>query len=1474
MELTGRLTRLDVSDDGGDADAPGPEIPASIGRFEVRRKLGEGGMGVVFAAYDAELDREVAIKLLRARGADAAPARARLLREARAMAKLSHPNVITIYDVGTLDEHVFIAMELVQGLNLRRWLRHRPRTWRGVLERFADAGAGLAAAHAAGIIHRDFKPDNVLVGDDGRVRVLDFGLARRIDVDAELTPDSPQLASPDDIERLTLSGAVMGTPAYMAPEQWRGLAIDHRTDQFAFCVALWEALFGQRPFGGTGAAAIATRVMSGDLRRPPEDRQVPGWLVRVLKRGLSVLPEQRFASMGELLDVLSRLGRERAQLEISDPVGPTGPLFARRYELRDEPGRRGPSIARDRLTRRLVALHRFASDDHDDDQRERLRTLAGLRHPNLVQVLDHGREGDEGYLACEHADAAVDWPGAGTDRPHAIAVSMVAQLLRAVESLHRRDLVHGALSPTAVDVLDTQVKLRDLVPCLGGETPTRNAGYLAPEVLLGEQRTPQCDLYGVGMLALELFTGQRPHEADDPGSVVDETLAGRDLQLGALEPELATWLRRMLQPDPALRFGSAELALRALVQTTRGTLALETVETRESALQTVGFAGRDAEWTALVHALRRSCDGAGETWLVGGESGVGKSRLLDELRAEAIARGALVVRGQARADGGRPHEVWRELFRVLALCGADEVAASVLAPVVPDIDQLRGRTHKHAPELDAQSNQQRLLRAVVWSLRAMQTPLVVLLDDVQWAGSEAIDLLDHLTPQLASLPVLVIASYRNDEAESLPGQVAGAKVMSLQPLGAAAIEQLARSVTGGRRDELVRLLQRESEGNPLLAVEVVRFLAEEAGTLTAIADMPLPEVVDAGGVRRMMRRRIERVAPWARPLLELAAVAGRALDLGLLARLEPTADLDRFVAHVTAATVIDVGSEGPRFRHDKLREYVLSELSDERRRVLHRRVGEALRARHGDDPGHAPALAHHFREAGDLAAEAHFSGLAGELALDNGAHRDAARLLARALELHGHGSSDRLQLMRWHRMLGEAHYVLGDLSRAVAGLGAAVETYGRRVPSSRLGWSWLLLRLSLLQLLLLAWPGRLVARSPSRRAAMDEAARAAGRLANLSTYSGDVLRIFAWSLLAANLSERAGRPGAYALAVMGYSASYMGMPKLADRYFARASAAAVERDDAIALVEALQMECSYRLGGGDLGRCRALVEDGYAAAERAGYQLGLALAEGFHGQCEYYLGNFQTMLAHYCRASELLTLHSPEHEHSFACGQAHALAMMGRAPEASALLDTTAARSGAQYLLGEAFVLAARCFIATVAAEPAAALEAAVATRRYVQARRIAIPPPCGQVLVGPAEALVVAARGLGTPEVWSEARGHLAQMTAWARKHPVGEAPALLFGARLAAIEGDVTAATSGLEQALVAAKRHALRFCQAQAELELGLLRGPHSEAGRGHLERARELCDRCGASHHAALARARLDAAALDPPAELDPDHVTRG
>jgi tetratricopeptide (TPR) repeat protein/tRNA A-37 threonylcarbamoyl transferase component Bud32 len=290
-----------------------------IGRFVVLGLIGRGAMGEVYVAHDPELDRKIAIKLLRAEATIDAPAAAvtsRFIREAQAAAKISDPNVVVVYDVGTFAGRVFIAMELIEGHTLTYWLQLKSRAMAEILRIFLAAARGLAAAHERGVIHRDFKPDNVMVTPDGQVRVVDFGLAGFGPDDAGAAAGAGRAASAPTADPLTRSrevplgltqkGALLGTPAYMSPEQFQGARADARTDQFSFCVALYEALYRLRPFSGSTLKLLTENVVAGRVRPTVDGSLVPPSIRRALSRGLLPDPDERFPSMRALIEELER----------------------------------------------------------------------------------------------------------------------------------------------------------------------------------------------------------------------------------------------------------------------------------------------------------------------------------------------------------------------------------------------------------------------------------------------------------------------------------------------------------------------------------------------------------------------------------------------------------------------------------------------------------------------------------------------------------------------------------------------------------------------------------------------------------------------------------------------------------------------------------------------------------------------------------------------------------------------------------------------------------------------------------------------------------------------------------------------------------------------------------------------------------------------------------------------------------------
>ena len=282
--------------------------PVEVGRYVVQRKLGAGGMGVVYEAYDPELDRVVALKVLRSELARDEEHGSWLLREAKALAKLSHPNVVVVYEVGRHEDAIFLSMELVEGQTLRAWVRESRPSWAEIVAKYLQAGQGLIAAHDKGIVHRDFKPDNVLLGDDGRVRVLDFGLAQPDIGDTSSLPGTePPSADTLDTGNPTMTGTIAGTPAYMDPQRLLGQRASIASDQYAFCVSLYEALYGRRPYEGSSIVGLLRRIETGQLVPPVAGSpRVPRRLHALIMRGLAFAPTARHADMRALVAALEQ----------------------------------------------------------------------------------------------------------------------------------------------------------------------------------------------------------------------------------------------------------------------------------------------------------------------------------------------------------------------------------------------------------------------------------------------------------------------------------------------------------------------------------------------------------------------------------------------------------------------------------------------------------------------------------------------------------------------------------------------------------------------------------------------------------------------------------------------------------------------------------------------------------------------------------------------------------------------------------------------------------------------------------------------------------------------------------------------------------------------------------------------------------------------------------------------------------------
>jgi tetratricopeptide (TPR) repeat protein len=641
---------------------------------------------------------------------------------------------------------------------------------------------------------------------------------------------------------------------------------------------------------------------------------------------------------------------------------------------------------------------------------QEFKLLASLRHPNIISVLDYGFDHQKPFFTMEMLDNPRTITEAGMNQPLNVQVNLLMQLLQALMYLHRRGIIHRDVKPTNVLVIENQngcvVKALDFGLSIArteeDETNSSTAGtlgYMAPEVLTGGFISPRADLYAFGIIAYELFTGRHPF---DPGDIVKliHNIFESDPDFSGIPERIAVVLKRLLSKSPDARYENAAAVIEALSQATGMEIPPETAAIRESYLQAAELVGRDNELIQLTHAMDNAIDGRGSAWLVGGESGVGKSRFLEELRTLALVKGTLVLRGQCVSEGGAFYAPWRPALRWLSLFTPLEKNESrVLKTIVPDIAELVGYDVSDAPELTPLQAQERLFAAMLSVFKRQQQPIVLILEDLQWGTPESLEALARLTKLVEGLPLLVVGSFRDDESQYLPEQLPRMHLLKLRRLTQQGIARLSEAMIGeaGRQPHLVEMLHRETEGNVFFIVEVVRALAEEAGQLDRIGKVTLPQHVFTGGVKRIVQRRLDRVPADARPLLEFAAIAGYYLDMNVMRVMMPRDALEIWLHHCAEAQVLDVTDGDWRFAHEKLRTGLLAVIGDNERRTLHEQVALATEYAYGDAAEHVASLAYHWQMAGNTDKTMIYTMLAGDQRMQSGANREATDFYWRSL---------------------------------------------------------------------------------------------------------------------------------------------------------------------------------------------------------------------------------------------------------------------------------------------------------------------------------------------------------------------------------------------------------------------------------------------------------------------------------------------
>jgi serine/threonine protein kinase len=691
-------------------------------------------------------------------------------------------------------------------------------------------------------------------------------------------------------------------------------------------------------------------------------------------------------------------------LEHGDPSTTAG-LIGGRYELLDRLGAGGMGEvhrSRDRLTEEIVALkqalqmptglagntpaQRARSESAPEDatatvgvtrpsplssekaQMARLalasefRVLSSLRHPNIVSVLDYGFQTNGlPFFTMQLLSDSSNIVRAARGRPLDVQLDLLFQMLQALSYLHRHGIVHRDLKPSNVLVTGRHVTVLDFgIAGLPEHAVAGTAGFIAPEVMRGKRPTPTSDFYAVGAIAFEILTGSRlSHPLSSPEKAPDLAPLG---ELGTIGQMVKT----LLSADPIeRRYIDANRLISDFARAAGRDVPAETSAHRESYLKAAPLIGRQAELKLLSSALESAVAGKGSAWLVGGESGVGKSR--SAVSRNSVLRLALVVQ-------------------------VSDEEAGILKIVFPEIERVLGRP---VPDgvVDPQIFQERLIEIIVSLFQRYPGPILLELEDCQDIG-ESLKVMQKLTQMAEALPLLILASFREDERPQLANECPGMRLLRMTRFQDSEIRDITVSMLGkelGSNPAIVSFLERETEGNAFFLVEAVRELAEASGRLDRVSPEMLPEHVFSGGMKDYVRRRLDRLPAWAQRPIQVAALIGREVDLDVLRATAPDTDLDALLVLCGDAAILEGYGYQWRFTHDKLRESVLAETGRDSRRELSLKVAAAIESVHGAAPDWIQSQAVLWKDAGVPDKAAHYLLLAAAQMLSTGAPEKAVQ---------------------------------------------------------------------------------------------------------------------------------------------------------------------------------------------------------------------------------------------------------------------------------------------------------------------------------------------------------------------------------------------------------------------------------------------------------------------------------------------------
>jgi tetratricopeptide (TPR) repeat protein len=743
--------------------------------------------------------------------------------------------------------------------------------------------------------------------------------------------------------------------------------------------------------------------------------------------------------------------------------------------------------------------------------------LSTLRHPSIVNVIDYGFD-DMGrpFYTTALLDDAIPFLVAARTASLALRCQWVKEMLDALAYMHRRGVLHRNLNPENVVIRQQRVVIRDFGLAGAGHSGLPETGealaHLAPEQIsthgpggtptLAPVYYPQTDLYQLGILVYQLFAGHLPFMAPQPPALIAQILQEpADPSPFSQHSITGAVLMNLLAKCPADRYTNGEAALAAWAEAgnraygsrpehweARAPTAPSDVPLRS--IRQAPFIGRAHELTTLDLALDSACEGRGSIWSLEGEIGIGKSRLLEELRLMALAKGLIVLRGQASLEAGHAYQLWDAVLRAVLLyapLGSSEYAA--LKTYVPDIEALIGAPVQPAPMLSALAAQVRLAVTVLGALQHLVGPALIIFEDIQWAGEESLELLDRIALNLNTCPVTIVVSCRRGEPPHNLTHIPPLQRLTLEPLSEAECQQLI--------DGLVRIgalssppdpttrhtLYILSNGNPLLLIDLARHLQADPHSDLYAAD-PVIRATVVGS-------QFQRFTPGLLPILKSAALLGRVIDVATLGRLFPWEEVESWISGCAETGIIEWHNQAWRFTHDQERASVLDLLTPDEARQLNQRIAHVLEVQSdaqddadftqfntagmigigleplrpvaerafamlppttgGPTPVAAARLAHYWQSAGNWEREQYYAIRAGRDALQTGAYTRAIAYFQRALDLAAQSQiplprEQRALVERW---LGECAINLGHFEEALAHLHAALVAMGLPAPKGR-----------------------------------------------------------------------------------------------------------------------------------------------------------------------------------------------------------------------------------------------------------------------------------------------------------------------------------------------------------------------------------------------------------------------------------------